>query len=99
MEGDAGGLVYLEFLVDALAYLLLVQILTMDPHLLYRPNRTDTGSLTFFAPSGLLEAILIILIKYNLFYIAFSIPIQITFLWPYVTITQHKSSHSKLINY
>jgi hypothetical protein len=34
VEVDVGGLVYLELLVDAFVNLLLVQTLTVDPHLL-----------------------------------------------------------------
>jgi hypothetical protein len=49
--------VYLELFVYALVHLLLVQTLTMDSHLLTTTISTETGSFTFLAPYGLLEAI------------------------------------------
>lgn len=54
MEVHVRRSVDLELLVDSLIHLLLVQTLTMDSHFLSREEDTETGSLIFLTPYGLL---------------------------------------------
>lgn len=60
MEMHVFRTIDLELFVDAFIHMLLVQTLPVNTHFLSEKNHTETGSLIFLTPSGLLAAIVLI---------------------------------------